>query len=129
MAEDDQLDGAGAEPRDPAPPSALPVLVQPSAPVPRVMRTGAMVSRERSSLPVVQAAAVAAGSFVAGAAVAGLMHRRHRSAPAVAGGRAARALGRRRGQRSGKAVDLLEIVGSRSLLVDVHLLGLPASER
>jgi hypothetical protein len=71
----------------------------------------------RSITPVAQAAAVAAGGFVAGAAVVGLVNRRR--------ARPARRLG---GRRSGskelsRAGELLQIVGSRSLLVDVHLLG------
>ena len=77
-------------------------------------------------MPAVQAAAVAAGGFVAGAAVAGLVTRRHRQAGALAKGRRS---GRRVG-RGGRgrgaapsAGELVQIVGSRSLLVDVHLLG------
>jgi hypothetical protein len=74
----------------------------------------------------VQAAAVAAGGFVAGAAVVGLVHRRRRTA--LAKGRGARRLNRARSPRrdsrsANKAGELLQIVGSRSLLVDVHLLG------
>jgi len=78
------------------------------------------LSRSPAALPAVQAAAVAAGGFVAGAAVVGLVTRRQR-----------RALGPRKGprrlSRRGKsapgAAELVQIVGSRSLLVDVHLLG------
>jgi hypothetical protein len=66
-----------------------------------------------SSLPAVQAAAVAATSFVAGAATVALI-KRH-SARKVA---RARATPRR-------AVDMLPIVGSRTFLVDVHLLAKP----
>ncbi len=78
-------------------------------------------------IPAVQAAAVAAGGFVAGAAVVGLVHRRQRRSSALAKGRR---LGRSRPARAsggaGKgaiAGELLQIVGSRSLLLDVHLLG------
>ncbi|HXA53968.1 MAG TPA: hypothetical protein VNV37_03740 [Solirubrobacteraceae bacterium] len=82
-------------------------------------------------LPVVQAAAVAAGSFVAGAAMVGLAHRRRRRelvrvgarrglVRGAGGGRAARAA---RGRGSRGVGELVQIVGSRSLLVDVHLLG------
>jgi hypothetical protein len=75
-------------------------------------------------VPAVQAAAVAATGFVAGAAVMGLAHRRHRRRELVRAG-AKRRLGRGAGR--GGAVrgagELLQIVGSRSLLVDVHLLG------
>ena len=84
----------------------------------------------RAVVPAVQAAAVAAGGFVAGAAVVGFVHRRHR--------RLALAKGRRSGQRrlrkggrdsGGRAGELLQIVGSRSLLVDVHLLGAGGGDR
>jgi hypothetical protein len=65
-----------------------------------------------ASLPAVQAAAAAATGFVAGAATLALV-RRHAA---------------RKSARSGKggprrAVDLLPIVGSRSFLVDVHVIG------
>jgi len=108
---------------------ALPVLVQEASPV-RVQQPALGPSRGRvaaaAGLPAVQAAAVAAGSFVAGAAVAGLVHRRRRVA-LPARKRAAGALARG-GQRK-PAPGQLQIVGSRSLLVDVHLLGVPIPER
>jgi hypothetical protein len=63
-------------------------------------------------LPAVQAAAVAATGFVAGAATLALV-RRH----------SARKLARRSAPR--RAVDMLPIVGSRSFIVDVHLLAKP----
>jgi hypothetical protein len=81
-------------------------------------------------LPAVQAAAVAAGGFVAGVALVGLVHRHQRRVNAlgkprgagrVAKGQRARARGPRRG--AGKPPELVQIVGTRSLLVDVHLLG------
>jgi hypothetical protein len=77
------------------------------------------------AIPAVQAAAVAAGGFVAGAAVVGLVQRRHRNAAALAGARRGWGLGRgsREKRASSKAGELVQIVGSRSLLVDVHLLG------
>lgn len=65
-----------------------------------------------ATLPAVQAAAVAATSFVAGAATLALV-RRH----------SARKLARRSMPR--RAVDALPIVGSRSFIVDVHLLARP----
>jgi hypothetical protein len=80
----------------------------------------------RSVAPTAQAAAVAAGGFMAGAAVVGLASRRR--------GRGARALAKRgrrkrRGLRRGASDgggrvgrQLVQIVGTRSLLVDVHLL-------
>ena len=78
------------------------------------------------TLPAVQAAAVAAGGFVAGAAVVGLVHRRHRHLSALSKSRrAGRGLGRgsREKRVAPKVGELVQIVGSRSLLVDVHLLG------
>jgi hypothetical protein len=59
--------------------------------------------------PAVQAAAVAATSFVAGAVTIAVMRRRG----------ARRALKRRR--RTSRPAEVLEIVSSRSFLVDVHL--------
>jgi hypothetical protein len=79
----------------------------------------------RAVAPAVQAVAVAAGSFVAGAAAAGLMRRRRHRRDLVRAS-ARRKLGRgggRRGGSSRSASELVQIVGSRSLLVDVHLLG------
>jgi hypothetical protein len=64
------------------------------------------------SLPAVQAAAAAATGFVAGAATLALV-RRH----------SARKLARTRPQR--RPLDVLPIVGSRSFLVDVHLIAKP----
>jgi hypothetical protein len=87
--------------------------------------TGTLSSDWRSAatvLPAVQAAAVAAGGFVAGVAVVGLVHRRQRRSGALAkAGRGAR--------RSGRAGELAQVVGSRSFLVDVHLLGGPGGNR
>jgi hypothetical protein len=80
------------------------------------------LSRPAGSLPVVQAAAVAAGGFVAGAAVVGLVTRRQRRAAALAARPPRRRLGRRRKSAPSDG-ELVQIVGSRSLLVDVHLLG------
>ena len=83
-------------------------------------------------LPAVQAAAVAAGGFAAGAAVVRLANRRRQRALAhkrrgrsVARPRRRSLLLRRRPVRTDRAGSgtVLEIVGSRSLLVDVHLLG------
>ena len=105
----------------------LPVLAEEA----RVVRAEAvsgevLPARESAAMiPAVQAAAVAAGGFVAGAAVVGLAVRRQRRAPALAKGRrAGRRLARGRGRRgSSGAGELVQIVGSRSLLLDVHLLG------
>jgi hypothetical protein len=72
---------------------------------------------ERASpavLPAVQAAAAAATGFVAGAATIALV-KRH----------SARKLARTRRQVSRRSVDMLPIVGSRTFLVDVHLIAKP----
>jgi hypothetical protein len=76
----------------------------------------------RSVVPAAQTAVVAAGGFVAGAVIVGMLGRRHQRALAT---RTPRGLTRRK--RS--AGELVEIVSSRSLLVDVHLLGSPAKGR
>ena len=65
-----------------------------------------------------QTVAVAAGGFVAGVAVVGLVQRRRRRRAL-----AARRPRPRRGATTGPVGELVQIVGSRSLLVDVHLLG------
>jgi hypothetical protein len=103
---------------------ALPVLssaprlvrAQPSA-LPGERRTAATM------LPAVQAAAVAAGGFVAGAAVVGLVNRRHKRSSALSSGARIGGDRGRRGRRGGRGGELVQIVGSRSLLLDVHLLG------
>jgi hypothetical protein len=102
---------------------SLPVLAEEARVVRAEVVSGDLLpAREGTTLPAVQAAAVAAGGFVAGAAVVGLVTRRQRRSQALAQGRQA---GRRlRRRRSGSAAgELVQIVGSRSLLLDVHLLG------
>jgi hypothetical protein len=103
---------------------ALPVLAQePTVIASPAHALPADTGPGRAVVPAVQAAAVAAGGFVAGAAVVGLVHRRRRTA--LAKGRSPRRLSRsgRDSRSANKAGELLQIVGSRSLLVDVHLLG------
>jgi hypothetical protein len=80
--------------------------------MPVLAEVRAVQSHSTASLPAVQAVAVAATGFVAGAATLALV-RRH----------GARKLVRSRGPR--RALDALPIVGSRSFLVDVHLLAKP----
>jgi hypothetical protein len=80
--------------------------------VPVLAEVRALEPASHASLPAVQAAAVAATGFVAGAATLALV-RRH----------GARKLARR-SVRS-RALDSLPIVGSRSFLVDVHLIAKP----
>ncbi len=116
---DDHASGFGEEAVEEV--DALPVLAQEASVVGGDPFVGEL-SRGASAIPAVQAAAVAAGGFVAGAAVVGLVTRRQRRAGALAGGRrAGRRLGR--GRKPAGAGELVQIVGSRSLLVDVHLLG------
>lgn len=74
-----------------------------------------------------QTAVAAAGGFVAGAAVLGLVHRRKSKRLALAGASSSRRIGR--GGKRSKSAGELAIVGSRSLLVDVHLLGTPLRGR
>ncbi len=100
---------------------ALPVLAQEATVVGDYAFSG-QLSRSSGAIPAVQAAAVAAGGFVAGAAVVGLVTRRQRRSAALTKSRAKPRLGRRRGAGT-SAGELVQIVGSRSLLVDVHLLG------
>jgi hypothetical protein len=113
---------------------ALPVLADGGTLI-QARRVAAALGDRGSSaitIPAVQAAAVAAGGFVAGAAVVGLVHRRQRRSAALPKGRrsssADLARGGRRSRRSGRAGELVQIVGSRSLLVDVHLLGGPGAD-
>ncbi len=68
-----------------------------------------------SLLPAVQAAAAAATGFVAGAATLAVVHRRRTRKAA----RGQRGLARR-------ASEVLPVIGSRTFLVDVHLLGKPS---
>lgn len=93
-----------------------------------VLPEESVASREivpRGAPPIVQTAAVAAGSFVAGAAVLGLVHRRQTRRAAPAAARPRRRIARA-GARAKQVGGIAEIVASRSLLVDVHLLGSPA---
>lgn len=89
---------------------------------------GASESRSLAVAPSapVQTAAVAAGSFLAGAALLGLVRRRHSRQVAFRRARAPRRFGRAR-KRSKQSE--IAIVGSRSFLVDVHLLGAPLRGR
>jgi hypothetical protein len=108
---------------------ALPVL----ASEPAVMRTrplpGALARSGGAVIPAVQAAAVAAGGFVAGAAVVGLVQRRQRHSASISKrGRRGR-VGGRVGRTAAAGGELVQIVSSRSLLVDVHLLGPAGQER
>ena len=106
---------------------ALPVLAGEAHAMPFRSARGGLPDERRATgivIPAVQAAAVAAGGFVAGAAVVGLVHRRQQRSTALGKGkRVGRNVGRGGSRGAAKAVELVQIVGSRSLLVDVHLLG------
>ncbi len=84
----------------------------------------------RSTVPARAAAAAAAGGFMAGAAVVGIVGRRHRRALAL-GGKRRGSLASRRRRVPGKRLapgQPLQIVASRKVLLDIHLLGIPGSE-
>jgi hypothetical protein len=66
----------------------------------------------RRQLPAVHAAAVAATAFAAGAATVVAIHRHASRKPRGV-----------RGRKRGAAVEKLSVVGTRSFLLDVHLLG------
>jgi hypothetical protein len=106
---------------------ALPVLASEAHTMPVRSVAGGLPGDRRAAgkvIPAVQAAAVAAGGFAAGAAVVGLVHRRQQRSTALGRGRrAGRGLGQGSSRGPARAVELVQIVGSRSLLVDVHLLG------
>ena len=88
----------------------------------------------RSALPARAAAAMAAGSFMAGAAAVGIAgRRRHRSRAIAKGPRRAGLLERslRRGaaaRRAAAPAERLQIIETRKLLIDVHLLGSPGPD-
>ncbi|HUB75163.1 MAG TPA: hypothetical protein VL979_14160 [Solirubrobacteraceae bacterium] len=110
-------------------PRALPVPASGAGVAPAAAQQGALAQAAVGTLPAVQAAAVAASGFVAGAAMAGLVRRRRRRATSKPLSRRARRAAKRGGAGRGpRALELVQIVGSRSLLVDVHLLG-SSSER
>jgi hypothetical protein len=119
-APDDELEGEEVD--------GLPVLVE-EPHIVRAQPAGDALSPRPAGavMPAVQAAAVAAGGFVAGAAVVGLVHRRRRRSSVLGKSTRAGRLARRNRaapQRgNGRAAELVQIVGSRSFLVDVHLLG------
>ncbi len=89
-----------------------------SAVTPVSAASAALVRPGRALAPATVLPAVAAGSFAAGAAVVGILRRRR--TPVLAPARRRGPLRRRSG--SAKSAERLQIVASRSLLVDVHLL-------
>jgi hypothetical protein len=80
--------------------------------LPAVAEVRALEPARPAASPAVQAAAVAATGFVAGAATVAIARRRARRAAAPA---------RRRRSRS-RVAEIGEVVASRSFLVDIHLL-------
>ncbi len=114
----DELDGVPVLPDDNREePSWLPVVADGGRDV-RPAPASAAAGLELAAPRPLQTVAVAAGGFVAGVAVVSLVRRRrHRRALA------ARRPRPRRGATAGPVGELVQIVGSRSLLVDVHLLG------
>ncbi|HEX4467689.1 MAG TPA: hypothetical protein VH025_10915 [Solirubrobacteraceae bacterium] len=106
----------------------LPVLAGPQRILASPAEQRHALSRAAAVRPAVQAVAVAAGGFVAGAAVVGLVHRRQQRALSTGRGRRG-ALGKGRSASAATkagargAGELLQVVGTRTLLVDVHLLG------
>jgi hypothetical protein len=120
----DELDGVPVLPDDergeptwhPVGGGGLPVVAggaRDARPAPALTNAGLELATPRP----LQTVAVAAGGFVAGVAVVSLVRRR-RQRRALAARRA-----RPRGATAGPVGELVQIVGSRSLLVDVHLLG------
>jgi hypothetical protein len=91
----------------------LPVLAE-VRPIEREEPGGGELDRPAVASPAVQAAAVAATGFVAGAATVALARRRaaRKANPALRK--------RRRGKKRGS--DVIDVVASRSFLVDIHLL-------
>jgi hypothetical protein len=103
------------EPLQPHEPEETVDAVPVPVPVPVLAADVRALEPARRQLPAVQAAAVAATGFVAGAATLVAIRRRRgaRRAPSRA----------RRG--SGASAETLSVVGTRRFLVDVHLLGRP----
>jgi hypothetical protein len=109
----------------------LPVLADdppgPAAPAPAPSRALAL-----GMAAPVQSATAALGGFLAGAALVTFVHRRPRPAAGRLARRSVRRLARReRRQLSSRkaATELVQVVASRTLLVDVHLLGHPGDKR
>lgn len=95
-----------------------------AVPVPAERPGGSREIVRRVPAPIVQTAAVAAGGLLAGAAMLGVVQRRKARRAALTAARPRRRIARA-GQGAKRAGELVEIVASRSLLVDVHLLGSP----
>jgi hypothetical protein len=112
---DEVFDAVPVLPGEPSGPSMFP------APVPR-----RGLARPLSA--PAQTAAVAAGGFVAGAALLGLVHRRHGKRLALGSTRPRRRIGRD-AKRSKAAPTVVDVAVTRSFLVDIHLLRTPLGSR
>ena len=119
----EHLDSAG----DTAEFDALPVLAHEQVLNPTYHRAGGaeLVRSVGGLLPAMQAAAAAAGGFLAGAVIVSFLKRRQRRALARRSAGAARRGILRRRRPAQPSAELMHVVASRSLLVDVHLLGGP----
>jgi hypothetical protein len=78
--------------------------------IPVLAKVRAIEPATVAQLPAVHAAAVAASGFLAGAATLALVKRHH---------------ARKQRHAPRRAIDLLPVVGTRTFLVDVHLIGRP----
>lgn len=108
----------------------LPVLGEEPAPAPVERPSASSRALALRFAAPVQATAAAVGGFLAGIAVVGILSRRNGRRRGVALLRRPKARTRRTQRRShGVAGDLVQVVASRSLLVDVHLLGSSRDER
>lgn len=99
-------------PAEPQPPALEPEETVDGVPV-LAAEVRALEPVARRQLPAVQAAAVAATGFVAGAATVVAIRRRAARKPPPA----------RRVLRGGRAGEALRVLDTRSFLLDVHLLG------
>jgi hypothetical protein len=118
-AEEETIDAVPAGPGSPDEETVDAVAAGPGSPdeetvdaVPVLAQARPIEAPVPAALPAAQAVAVAATGFVAGAATIALV-KRH----------SARKVARRSASR--RAVDLLPIVGTRTFLVDVHLIAKP----
>jgi hypothetical protein len=106
-----------------APPPGAALLPAPSAQLVQARRLPAGVPSWllAPAAPLVRVAAAAGGGFLAGMALMGIVHRRRRRNALAAARRRRRPLSRAQGAKRG--AEVVHVVGSRSVLVDLHLLG------
>jgi hypothetical protein len=111
---DDEFASAAPDELDPEAPEVVGVPEETVEGVPVLAEARPITPAGPAALPAVQAVAVAATGFVAGAATIALV-KRH----------SARKLAKASRSAPRRAVDMLPIVGSRTFLVDVHLIAKP----